>query len=114
MCALVAATDVVIETSRSRALRHLGCDADTVLADGRVRTWLRITGQHDPLRVAFGDEAIVSGGWSPGRAISRCPARRLPTGLLDALAVVATRSPETTSIIDITLRDSRPLRRTRR
>jgi hypothetical protein len=60
---LLASADVVIEASRPRALRQLGLDAATVMADGRRRTWVRITG-HGPTceRIAFGDDAAVAGG----------------------------------------------------
>jgi CoA transferase family III len=60
---LLRNADVVIEASRPRALRQLGVDAETLMADGRRRTWVRITG-HGPAheRVAFGDDAAAAGG----------------------------------------------------
>ena len=62
---LLAAADVVIESSRPAALTHRGLGPTTVARrDGRV--WLRITGHGaDGERanwVAFGDDAAVSGG----------------------------------------------------
>ncbi|WP_193044932.1 CoA transferase [Mycolicibacterium baixiangningiae] len=63
--ALLAAADVVIEGSRPAALARRGLGPDTVPArDGRV--WVRITGHGTAGecadRVAFGDDAAVSGG----------------------------------------------------
>jgi hypothetical protein len=59
---LVARADVVIEASRSRALRQLGIDVETVLRDG-PRVWISITGYgRDCNRVAFGDDAAAAGG----------------------------------------------------
>lgn len=56
--------DVVIEASRPRALEALGLAPHDVLADGRARTWLSITGHGpaQPMRVGFGDDAAVAGG----------------------------------------------------
>ena len=63
--ALLAAADVVIESSRPAALRDRGLDAEHVPGlPGRV--WLRITGHGadgDPANwTAFGDDAAVAGG----------------------------------------------------
>src|SRR5439155_13426947 len=41
---LIAEADVVIESSRPRALRQLGIEAEAVVATGRPSTWVRITG----------------------------------------------------------------------
>jgi crotonobetainyl-CoA:carnitine CoA-transferase CaiB-like acyl-CoA transferase len=63
---LVARADIVIESSRPRALRQLGVDAERVVGDGPGRTWVSITGygrdHDDGDRVAFGDDAAVAGG----------------------------------------------------
>ena len=63
---LLLAADVVIEASRPRALRQLGCDAEELVRTGRARVWVSITGHgrqppHDH-RVAFGDDGAVAGG----------------------------------------------------
>ena len=63
--ALLAAADVVIESSRPAALARRGlAPADVKPHDGRV--WLRITGhgttEEHANWVAFGDDAAVSGG----------------------------------------------------
>jgi crotonobetainyl-CoA:carnitine CoA-transferase CaiB-like acyl-CoA transferase len=63
---LVARADVVIESSRPRALRQLGIDAARVVGADRGRTWVSITGYGRSgaagQRVAFGDDAAVAGG----------------------------------------------------
>jgi hypothetical protein len=64
---LLAAADVVIESSRPRALEQLRIRAaDVLAASPRLRVWLSITGygRGVPERdwVAFGDDAAVAGG----------------------------------------------------
>jgi hypothetical protein len=63
---LVRSADIVLESSRSRALEQLGLHATDMVAQGRPRLWLSITGygRNGPEgnRVAFGDDAAVSGG----------------------------------------------------
>lgn len=58
--------DVVLESSRPRALRQLGIDAHDWLQAQPGRVWLCITGygRDDPApgRVAFGDDAAAAGG----------------------------------------------------
>jgi hypothetical protein len=107
---LLRDADIVIEASRPRALRSLGVAARSVLADGRARTWLRITGHRDPHRVAFGDDAAVAGGLiarDQGLPVFAGDAIADPlTGLLGALAVAATHSTTHTSIIDIAMADA--------
>jgi hypothetical protein len=61
---LVAGADVVIESSRPRALAQMGIRADTNLrtTDG-PRVWVSITGHgREANRVGFGDDASVAGG----------------------------------------------------
>jgi hypothetical protein len=61
---LAAEADVVIESSRPRALRQLGVDAADAAAGGAV--WVSVTGYGRTgaaaERVAFGDDAAVAGG----------------------------------------------------
>lgn len=64
--ALVGTADVVVESSRPRALAQLGIDAAEALAapDG-PRAWVSITAHgrgRAPQRVGFGDDAAVAGG----------------------------------------------------
>ena len=60
--ALIATADVVIESSRPRALRALGISAEAAADAGTV--WVSITGhgRREGNRVAFGDDAAVAGG----------------------------------------------------
>jgi CoA-transferase family III len=88
--------DVVVESSRPRALVQLGIDAETVAAAGRLRVWLSITayGRELPMGewVGFGDDAAVAGGlvaWDgAGPCFCADAAADPATGLLGALAVV--------------------------
>ncbi|MFI6377119.1 CoA transferase [Streptomyces sp. NPDC050546] len=60
---VVAEADLVIEASRPRALRRLGVRAEEFLAARPGRVWVSITGYgRDVDRIAFGDDAAVSGG----------------------------------------------------
>ena len=66
---LLLAADVVIESSRPRALAQLGIDAAaTAAAAGAV--WISVTGHgrsgQEASRVAFGDDAAVAGGLVAG------------------------------------------------
>jgi hypothetical protein len=107
---LLRDADIVIEASRPRALESLGVQARSVLADGRARTWLRITGHRDPHRVAFGDDAAVAGGLiarDDGLPVFAGDAIADPlTGLLGALAVAVAHSTTRTTIIDIAMADA--------
>ena len=88
--------DVVVESSRPRALAQLGIDVATVARAGRLRGWLSITGygRDAPCGewVGFGDDAAVAGGlvaWDDGGPCFCADAVADPaTGLLGALAVV--------------------------
>ncbi len=63
----IASADVVIESSRPRALAQLGIDAEALVADAAgPQVWVSITGHgrygEGANRVAFGDDAAVAGG----------------------------------------------------
>jgi crotonobetainyl-CoA:carnitine CoA-transferase CaiB-like acyl-CoA transferase len=63
---LLERADVVIESSRPRALAQLGVDAETMVRSRPGLTWLSITayGRAGPWsnRVGFGDDAAAAGG----------------------------------------------------
>ncbi len=63
---IVSGADVVITGARPRALQQLGLDLEAMVARGRPRIWLSITGYGIAVgsgyRVAFGDDAAVAGG----------------------------------------------------
>ena len=118
LASLLEVADVVIESSRPRALAALG------VAPGMIRhppgqVWLSITGygRSLPERVAFGDDAAVAGGlvgWPEGeRAAGEPPgpvfcadAIADPlTGACGALAVALSRSAGGGELIDLPMRD---------
>ena len=61
---LISVADLVIESSRPRAMRQVGIIAESIVASGVG--WLSITahgrGRHGGLRIGFGDDAAVAGG----------------------------------------------------
>lgn len=65
---LLLRADIVIEASRPRALRQLGCDAAALIEANPRLTWISITGygRGDPEAdwIAFGDDAGVAAGLS--------------------------------------------------
>lgn len=66
LAALLDRADVVVESSRPRALEQLGFTPAAFLGSRAGRTWVSITGYgrtgDDASRVAFGDDAAVAGG----------------------------------------------------
>jgi CoA-transferase family III len=91
---LVSTADIVIESSRPRALEQLGFDATALVHDGRPRVWISITGHgrsgsaRD--RVGFGDDAAVAGGlvcWQDDRPVFCADAVADPTSGMVAAAV---------------------------
>ena len=109
--ALAAEADVVIESSRPRALRALGLIADEWLAAGPGRTWISITGygRDDPAdRVAFGDDAAVAGGLvaeaADGTPLFCADAIADPlTGLYAALAGLTSRAAGGGHLLDVAM-----------
>lgn len=60
---LLSEADVVVESSRARALQQLGVDVVDVMSNDRPRVWLSITAHgYSSSRVGFGDDAAVAGG----------------------------------------------------
>jgi hypothetical protein len=94
---LLHAADVVIESSRPRALEQLGIDSGEVLERGCPRIWISITGyggEGDAGNwVAFGDDAAVAGGlvaWDGGEPCFCADAvADAATGLVAAAAAFA-------------------------
>jgi crotonobetainyl-CoA:carnitine CoA-transferase CaiB-like acyl-CoA transferase len=64
--AVLEHADIVVESSRPRALRQLGIDAEKWVAAAPARVWVSITGygRAEPMAawVAFGDDAAAAGG----------------------------------------------------
>jgi CoA-transferase family III len=114
LAALLGAADIVIESSRPRALANLGLAPGAIGGrDGQV--WLSITGygRGQPDRVAFGDDAAVAGGlvgWEGGDREPREPvfcadAIADPlTGVCGALAVAESVAAGGGHLIDLSMR----------
>jgi predicted amidohydrolase YtcJ len=108
---LLTRADVVIEASRPRALSQLGVGADDVLASGRPRVWVSITGfghtGAGARRVAFGDDAAVAGGlvaWDEAGPCFCAAAIAGPAaGLLAAAAVVTALGRGGRWLLDVAL-----------
>jgi hypothetical protein len=113
---LIEAADIVVESSRPRALRQLGIDADDMVASVPGLTWVGITGygREEPEAnwIAFGDDAGVAAGLSslvaePDRTPNFCAdAIADPlTGLHAALAAWHCWRSGTGGLVSVSLRD---------
>ena len=109
--ALVDAADLVLESSRPRALAQLGLDADRVVARGI--SWLSITayGRAEPnaMRVGFGDDVAAAGGlvcWERGTPIPVGDAIADPlAGAVAAAAASTALAGPDAFLIDVSMRD---------
>ncbi|MCZ7530079.1 MAG: CoA transferase [Acidimicrobiia bacterium] len=111
---LLDSADVVIESSRPRALDHLGLGPETVLSRSPATVWVSITGygRVGPWRnrVAFGDDAAASAGLiacgADGGPVFCGDAIADPlTGLHGALAALAMYEGGRGGLVDVPLRD---------
>lgn len=113
LAALVEAADVVVESSRPRALEQMGIVAADLLAGGGVgavgpRVWVSITGHgRASNRAAFGDDAAVAGGlvaWDGGRPDLWGDAAADPlTGLVAATAAAEALVAGERVLLDVAL-----------
>ena len=114
LSSLLASADVVIESSRPRALAGLGV-APGMIAHKPGQVWLSITGhgRDVPDRVAFGDDAAVAGGltgwtsdtWGQGEPVFCADAIADPlTGVCGALAVARSLAAGGGELIDLPMR----------
>jgi hypothetical protein len=112
---LIDAADIIIESSRPRALRQLGIDRDRVVARGA--TWVGITGHGGSGdaagRIGFGDDAAVAAGLSTvmergwGTPLLAGDAIADPlTGLYAALGAWVGWSSGGRCLIDLSLRET--------
>jgi hypothetical protein len=118
LASLLEIADVVIESSRPRALATLGV-APGMLPHPPGQVWLSITGYGRSMaeRVAFGDDAAVAGGlvgWTAGERAGGEPAGPVfcadaiadpLAGACGALAVARSRSAGGGELIDLPMRD---------
>jgi crotonobetainyl-CoA:carnitine CoA-transferase CaiB-like acyl-CoA transferase len=116
LLSLIAKADIVIESSRPRALRQLGIFAETLIEKHPGLIWLSITGYgrrgDEANWVAFGDDAGVAAGLNS--LISRRGARPIfcgdaigdpLTGLHGALLAWSRWQSRRGGLLAITLRD---------
>lgn len=109
---LVQSADVVIESSRPRALEQMGIDAEALVTTG-PQVWVSVTGHGRAAgkrdRVAFGDDAAVAGGlvaWSDGRPWFCADAIADPcSGLVAATAVVDALETGGRWLLDVAMKD---------
>lgn len=108
---LLEAADVVIESSRPRALEQIGIDPVEILAAGRTQVWVSITGhgRSGPGRdrVAFGDDAAVEGGlvcWARGRPVFCADAVADPlSGMVAAAAALDALARGERMLVDVSM-----------
>jgi hypothetical protein len=111
---LLDSADIVIESSRPRALRQLGVDAEAWVGTRPGRIWIAISahGRYDDaaMRTGFGDDAAVSGGlcdWRDGMPRFVGDAIADPIGGLAATrAVLAARTSGGGVVLDVSLAGS--------
>lgn len=107
---LIGGAELVIDSSRARALRHAGIVAEDLVAEHGL-TWVSITGYgRADDRVAFGDDAAVAGGLvsfdADGRPMFFGDAVADPlTGVVAAVMVLAQRSHGRAALIDVAMAD---------
>ena len=115
LATLVAQADVVIESSRPRALAQLGIDPAAVLAGRPATTWVSITGHgrdgDDGHRVAFGDDAAVAAGLvahdHDGLPVFCGDAIADPiTGLFAAVAALASQADGGGHLVEVAMVDA--------
>ena len=114
--ALIASSDIVVESARPRALAQLGIDARALVAGVPGLTWISITGYGRVGRganwIAFGDDAGVAAGLATvtgaavGTPLFCADAIADPlTGLHAAVAALASWQRGGGQLVDVALRD---------
>ncbi|MFZ6003439.1 MAG: CoA transferase [Actinomycetota bacterium] len=108
---LLQRADVVIDSSRPRALEQMGIHASDLLAAGSPRVWASITGHgragagRD--RSAFGDDAAVAGGlvcWVEREPIFCADAVADPaSGLFTAAAILRALATDRRWLLDVSM-----------
>jgi len=110
---LVAHSDIVIESSRPRALQQLGIHAETIVTGQSGKIWISITGygRSEPQAnwIAYGDDAAVSAGLfevMDEKPVFTGDAIADPlTGLHAALAAYTFWNNKKSALLDINLHD---------
>lgn len=104
--ALIERADLVLESSRPRALRHLGIDADDFVARGT--TWVSITARGRAAEVVgFGDDVAAGAGlvtWSDNEPLPCGDALADPlTGVAAAAAAADALLDERARLVDVSM-----------
>lgn len=109
---LLHAADVVIESSRPRALEQMGIHAGELLAASESKVWLSITAHgrtgRSAMRIGFGDDAAAAGGlvaWDEQREpcfLGDAIADPL-TGLVSAAAIAGALAEGGSWLLDVAL-----------
>jgi CoA-transferase family III len=111
---LIGAADVIIDSSRPRAMDQLGIDPEAIVSARPGRTWVSVTayGRTGPLAqtVGFGDDAAVAGGlvaWdTTGRPVFCADAIADPiAGLAAGAAAAAAIANGGGRMVEVALRD---------
>lgn len=103
---LLGSADLVIESSRPRALQQLGIDAERLAADHGV-TWLSITayGRDDP-RIGFGDDVAIAAGLAGTGPVFAGDAIADPlTGVHAALVGYTSALAGQVGVVEVAMRD---------
>jgi CoA transferase family III len=115
--ALIASSDIVVESARPRALAQLGIEPREMVASVPGLTWVGITGYgrtgRGANRIAFGDDAAVAAGLATATGIAGAAASPLfcadaiadpLTGLYAAVAALDSWRRGGGQIVDVALR----------
>jgi crotonobetainyl-CoA:carnitine CoA-transferase CaiB-like acyl-CoA transferase len=110
---LIEKADIVIESSRPRALQQLGIRAEKIVTTAPGKIWLSITGygrsEPEANWIAYGDDAAIGAGlchWNNGKPEFIGDAIADPlTGLHAALAAYHCWQKKSSVLLDINLHD---------
>lgn len=106
---LITDADLVLDSSRARALRQVGLDAAEIVADGT--SWLSITAYgRDADRIGFGDDVAAGAGLialDRGEPLPCGDALADPlTGVTAAVAAAAALGDHRAQLIDVSMHDA--------
>jgi hypothetical protein len=113
--ALIASSDIVVESARPRALAQLGIDARAIVAEVPGLTWVGITGYGRVGRgsnwIAYGDDAGVAAGLATATGAAGSPLFSADAiadplaGMHAAVAAMACWQRGGGQLVDVALRD---------
>ncbi len=114
LAGLLEGADVVVESSRPRALAALGLTPEQFLSAAPGRVWISVTGYgrrgDRSNHVAFGDDAAVAGGlvaWEQGQPVFCADAVGDPvSGLVAAIGGLLALAAGGGLLVDVSMRDA--------